>query len=323
MITYASSRCLRRAYQYVSSTASPTPSITADVPWARRIENFSTATGNGKDLLSAISHLDLARRERTGFAEVVFGEGKSPQQIQRILDRLAISAGPEAVAAEGGAPSTGVHLHDTAAARGPRTVFATRVNRTIFRSILQNRVAIDRPGLFDAGGDDASVRNSSDTAPEDAPTSWGVRYHYFPLARIAAAEAVSPQEWDPLENSNHLNKWFPFLGDDEGSNMLEEDSEGRLGLTLDSIAAHELGGSPTQAHDDRTTTVDTDEDQWPLRLGVLAAGTCDIPVAEEAAVTAELQGFTVSRVYDVGVAGLHRLLSERSLSLIENSVRLV
>jgi NCAIR mutase (PurE)-related protein len=44
---------------------------------------------------------------------------------------------------------------------------------------------------------------------------------------------------------------------------------------------------------------------------VAAAGTADLPVAEEAVITAELMGNDVCRLYDVGVAGLHRLLSER------------
>lgn len=42
---------------------------------------------------------------------------------------------------------------------------------------------------------------------------------------------------------------------------------------------------------------------------VITAGTSDIPVAEEAAVTAEVHGSRVERIYDVGVAGIHRLLS--------------
>ena len=46
------------------------------------------------------------------------------------------------------------------------------------------------------------------------------------------------------------------------------------------------------------------------RVLVASAGTVDIPVAEEAAVTAELLGLKVERLYDVGVAGLHRLLAE-------------
>jgi NCAIR mutase (PurE)-related protein len=46
-------------------------------------------------------------------------------------------------------------------------------------------------------------------------------------------------------------------------------------------------------------------------LAVLCAGTSDLPVAEEAAVTAEVMGADVRRIYDVGVAGLHRLLAHR------------
>jgi NCAIR mutase (PurE)-related protein len=47
-------------------------------------------------------------------------------------------------------------------------------------------------------------------------------------------------------------------------------------------------------------------------VAVVTAGTSDIPVAEEAAVTSEAMGATVRRVYDVGVAGIHRLLRRRA-----------
>jgi hypothetical protein len=46
-------------------------------------------------------------------------------------------------------------------------------------------------------------------------------------------------------------------------------------------------------------------------IALCSAGTSDMPVAEEAAVTAELLGNTVDRLYDIGVAGIHRLLSQR------------
>jgi NCAIR mutase (PurE)-related protein len=46
-------------------------------------------------------------------------------------------------------------------------------------------------------------------------------------------------------------------------------------------------------------------------IAVLSAGTADIPIAEEAAVTAELDGNQVVRIFDVGVSGLHRLLAHR------------
>jgi NCAIR mutase (PurE)-related protein len=47
-------------------------------------------------------------------------------------------------------------------------------------------------------------------------------------------------------------------------------------------------------------------------VAIVCAGTSDLPVAEEAAVTAETFGARVTRLYDVGVAGLHRLLAVRS-----------
>jgi len=53
------------------------------------------------------------------------------------------------------------------------------------------------------------------------------------------------------------------------------------------------------------------EPQYPGTIGILCAGTADLPVAEEAAVTAELSGFRVQRLWDVGVAGIHRLLNNR------------
>jgi NCAIR mutase (PurE)-related protein len=48
-------------------------------------------------------------------------------------------------------------------------------------------------------------------------------------------------------------------------------------------------------------------------IAVVTAGTSDIPVAEEAALTAETMGNVVDRIWDAGVAGIHRVLSERSL----------
>jgi pyridinium-3,5-biscarboxylic acid mononucleotide synthase len=48
--------------------------------------------------------------------------------------------------------------------------------------------------------------------------------------------------------------------------------------------------------------------QYPGSIAIVTAGTADIPVAQEAAFTAELFGFQVQRLWDVGVAGIHRLL---------------
>ncbi len=62
--------------------------------------------------------------------------------------------------------------------------------------------------------------------------------------------------------------------------------------------------------DARAITVDRGGGpRWP-GVAVLCAGTSDLAVAEEAAVTAEVMGTQVDRFYDVGVAGIHRLLDK-------------
>jgi pyridinium-3,5-biscarboxylic acid mononucleotide synthase len=63
----------------------------------------------------------------------------------------------------------------------------------------------------------------------------------------------------------------------------------------------------------RTIVVNRRRDQMLIPgVAIVTGGTADIPVAEEAAVTAELIGNQVDRVFDVGVAGLHRLLDKLS-----------
>ncbi|MHB0981332.1 MAG: nickel pincer cofactor biosynthesis protein LarB [Thermoleophilia bacterium] len=56
------------------------------------------------------------------------------------------------------------------------------------------------------------------------------------------------------------------------------------------------------------------------RVCIVTGGTSDIPVAEEAAVTAECQGSRVERLYDVGVAGIHRLLAKEATISRANAI---
>ncbi len=77
-------------------------------------------------------------------------------------------------------------------------------------------------------------------------------------------------------------------------------------------------------HHEAARCVTIEKSPLPRRPGVIAvlcAGTSDLPVAEEAAVTADIMGNRVERIYDVGVAGLHRLL--RRLELIQSANVLV
>jgi NCAIR mutase (PurE)-related protein len=71
---------------------------------------------------------------------------------------------------------------------------------------------------------------------------------------------------------------------------------------------------PKAVHHALARTLTLRQEETPPRpgpLAILCAGTSDLPVAEEAAVTAELMGAEVVRIHDVGVAGLHRLLAQR------------
>ena len=62
----------------------------------------------------------------------------------------------------------------------------------------------------------------------------------------------------------------------------------------------------------RALTVARDLPRGKGTVLIASAGTSDLPVAEEAAVTAELMANDVERIYDVGVAGIHRVLSARA-----------
>ena len=74
-----------------------------------------------------------------------------------------------------------------------------------------------------------------------------------------------------------------------------------------------LADHPRAVHNATGRTVSLRQTVAPERghIAVLAAGTSDLPVAEEAATTAETFGARVTRLYDVGVAGLHRILAVR------------
>jgi NCAIR mutase (PurE)-related protein len=68
--------------------------------------------------------------------------------------------------------------------------------------------------------------------------------------------------------------------------------------------------APTAIHHERSALIVLDPlEERPGRIAVVAAGTSDLPVAEEAAIVTEAFGHDVDRIVDVGVAGIHRLLA--------------
>lgn len=133
------------------------------------------------------AHIDHHRALRTGFPEVIWGPGKTPEQIAQIMETM----------------------RDRAA-----VVMATRIEPAVYAWVKE-------------------------MVPD---------VQYYPMARICALQDKRPSGVDATR---------------------------------------------------------------PGTIGLLSAGTADLPVAEEAAVTAELCGFHVKRLWDVGVSGIHRLLSNR------------
>jgi pyridinium-3,5-biscarboxylic acid mononucleotide synthase len=82
---------------------------------------------------------------------------------------------------------------------------------------------------------------------------------------------------------------------------------------------------PEAVHHETARCLSLEKPPLPKRPGiitVLCAGTSDLPVAEEAALTADIMGNHVERLFDVGVAGLHRLLN-RLDSLLKAQVLIV
>ena len=84
--------------------------------------------------------------------------------------------------------------------------------------------------------------------------------------------------------------------------------------TVDAFDAVRAVASSCEYHD-QARIITLKQGAAPKGVGtvlVACAGTSDLPVAEEAAITADVMGNTVDRLYDVGVAGIHRLLHERA-----------
>lgn len=101
----------------------------------------------------------------------------------------------------------------------------------------------------------------------------------------------------------HLKQIFQKLAEDEGNVLGTRASQEQFQL-IRSLC-------PDAVYDPLARLVKVIRKPMELRgsVAVCTAGTADIPVAEEAAQTAEFFGSQVNRVYDVGVSGLHRLLA--------------
>lgn len=148
---------------------------------------LETLKNTGFFAVEEFAKVDSHREHRTGFPEVIWGQGKTPEQIAAIVQAMRD--------------------------RGAPTIMATRVDRTAYEAIAQIF-----PDLY-----------------------------YHPLARICSWQSPAALRRAPR----------------------------------------------------------------PGTIALVSAGTADLPVAEEAAITAELMGCRVDRLWDVGIAGIHRLFAHR------------
>lgn len=96
--------------------------------------------------------------------------------------------------------------------------------------------------------------------------------------------------------------------------ILMEKYDNVIGTRADKAVYNALAGRHLAAqYDELARMVYQHKDKTVVNgdrlISVITAGTSDIPIAEEAALTAEIMGNRVERIYDVGVAGIHRLLA--------------
>ena len=112
---------------------------------------------------------------------------------------------------------------------------------------------------------------------------------------VIYCEGKTPEQVEAIF-SRHANQQLPILATRANVELFE-----RLQKTYPALKYHELA---------RCITLRTAKPKYSAsRIAIVAAGTSDLPVAEEARVTAEMMDQKVEAIYDVGVAGVHRLLA--------------
>ena len=159
--------------------------------------------------------------------------------------------------------------------------------------------------------------------------AWLERYRQGEASLAESAEAISRMPYEDLgfaqiDHHRELRQGFPEVVYAEGKTkeqtraiflrLLSESKKSVMATRVPAeMAAFVKESVPEAAYDEaarilyvRRATETIDETR---RVLVLTAGTSDIPVAREAALTAELMGNAVDVCFDVGVAGIHRLFA--------------
>jgi pyridinium-3,5-biscarboxylic acid mononucleotide synthase len=132
----------------------------------------------------------------------------------------------------------------------------------------------------------------------------------------------SDLDFAKVDNHRAMRKGFPevifcqgkkpeYIGRIAGELAKDNDSILATRADAEAFAAIQKVVPSAVYHEDARVVVVDNRDEVRLigKVAIISAGTADIAVAEEAAITAEMLNANVDRIYDVGVAGLHRLLA--------------
>jgi NCAIR mutase (PurE)-related protein len=230
-----------------------------------------------------IARIDGHRELRTGRAEVIYGLGKTPEQVAKIMKRLSENSSP-VIATKASAEAyaeAGKLLGD-----GWRSRAVSYGEAEEYLSAASS--ASGTSGATISEGVAGKIRNMASDDPSP---------HHVAAEGEAGAERISAQEG--VEKT--LDPAFVEIGYRSKELYYFRDA----GLLV-AVGGGVPGGAVDAVPGPGAFTPDAPEGE----VAVLCAGTADIPIAEEAALTAGLYGCRVQRQYDVGVAGIHRLFSK-------------
>jgi hypothetical protein len=121
--------------------------------------------------------------------------------------------------------------------------------------------------------------------------------------------------------------YCPGKSDSQIQSIAEAFADAQTNILLSRATSHQFGlvqaTIPDAVYHEKARIIAIRRKEFSACSGltVITAGSSDVPVAEEAAVTAEYMGCVVERLYDVGVAGLHRLLAH--VDILQSSKAIV
>ena len=218
------------------------------------------------------ARVDTHRKLRTGAAEVVFCPGKTPEQVAEILARL--------------------HVHHGQA-------LGTRATPELARQVrerLPKAVYDPVSRLLTVGGRSSPGASAAEQRGGGGPGG-------EPRERPSAGHT-------PVAADGSERRAMPSAAGRPGGRAAQHGAPGDASKPATgaggeaALSGAEIPGSAAGSRDD--VRLDSS-----ALVAVVSAGTSDLAVAEEAAQTLEFLGGRVERCYDIGVAGLHRLLAVR------------